>query len=289
MAVSLDTATIGGGASALVPVACTSTLGRLCGWPGNGAGGGTAPAEGRPLGLQGEAVPAVSARDAPTTEWRSLLLDRLRELLPDATEETRRELGRSAHLRNFRRGDILVAQGRPSQLVLLLTGHAAVRRSSQEDEQLLLSVASAGALLCVSAATFTESPFDFACLSDGMAATWGGDRIRELAANDPGFGLALLDRAASIGLEVTSRIDALAFLDARGRLARAFVEYGDLVFHEQHPTISRSDLPALVGASREMVARCLRYFEARGFLKRNGRTGLVLLDEKGLREYLEDA
>lgn len=225
----------------------------------------------------------------PAIEWRPVLRARLSMLLPDATTATRRALEQSVRPRAAHRGDVLVGQGGEMQFVLLLDGHAAVRRGGREGKQLLLWVASAGELLCVNAVTFTDSPFDLVWLTDGTAATWRGELIRPLAAQDPGFCLALIDRAASIGMTLTGRIDALAFRDTRGRLAAACLEYRDLVFHERHPAISRTDLAALVGASREMVARCLRHFEERGYLKRIGRTGLVLLDEQGLRRYLEGA
>lgn len=226
-------------------------------------------------------------RHEPDSDWSGALSDRLDALLPDVAVGTRRELDRSARPRTFRRGDVLVAQGRASQLVLLLDGFGAIRRGSREGKQLLLFVASAGELLCVSAVTFAESPFDLTCLTDGTAATWSGSQIRELADHDPAFGLWLLDRAVAIGLQVTARVDTLVFLDARRRLLRAFAEHGDLVFDRRQPVISRSDLPALVGTSREMVARCLRSFEAEGIVARIGRTGLVLRDADRLRQETE--
>ena len=228
-------------------------------------------------------------RHEPDSDWSGALSDRLDALLPDIAVATRRELDRSARLRTFRRGDILVAQGRASEIVLLLDGFGAIRRGSREGKHLFLSVASAGDLLCVNAVTFAESPFDLTCLTDGAAATWSGRQIRELAGDDPAFGLWLLDRAVAIGLQVTARVDMLAFLDARRRLLRAFAEHGDLVFDRRRPTISRSDLPALVGASREMVARCLRGLEGEGIVARTGRTGLVLRDANRLREEAERA
>jgi CRP-like cAMP-binding protein len=225
-------------------------------------------------------------RSPSATDWGLALGENLAAQMPDASDQTRGELMRGAHLRTFGRGELLLAQGRIAQLTLLLDGFAAIRRASGEGKHFVVFISSAGEFACASAVTFAECPFDVAALTDGVVATWSGRLARDLAAADPAFCLALLDRSVAIGVGITSRIDMLAFQDVRHRLAQALIDYRDLVFDERRPVIVRSDLPALLGTSREMTSRVLRRFEALGIVRRVGRSGLVLLDERRLRELL---
>jgi CRP-like cAMP-binding protein len=112
-------------------------------------------------------------------------------------------------------------------------------------------------------------------------AAWPGAAVRELAAADADLALDVIDRLASLLTVITERLDGFLHQDARRRVLRVLARYRDLFFADP-PILTRAQLPALVGTSREMTSRVLRALEREGTIARVGRTRLMLLDPRAL-------
>jgi CRP-like cAMP-binding protein len=127
---------------------------------------------------------------------------------------------------------------------------------------------------------------DAVALTSSVAALWQSEEVRSLAETDAGLAVDLLDDVLESLDEVMRRLDGLLYQDAIRRVARVLELNGDLFFSEP-PVLTRSDLPSLVGTSREMTGRVLRVLETRKLVARVGRDRLRLVDPAALAAVAE--
>ena len=131
-----------------------------------------------------------------------------------------------------------------------------------------------------------EALYELVALSDGAWATWDPRFMRELALQDAGLAVDLLDRSSDFSLVLNVRLDERTFENARQRMAAILIRYGTAIFDTAHPIAQRADLAAMIGTSRVMMYRALRGLEADGLVKRQHGGGISILDEERLAQLV---
>ena len=127
-----------------------------------------------------------------------------------------------------------------------------------------------------------EAFYEVVALSNGTWTTWDPRFVREVALQDAGLAVSLLDRLADHTVVLNMRLDERSFENARQRLATILTRYGKVIFDTPHPVAQRADLAAMIGTSREMMYRALRELEANGLVERQRSGGINVLDEERL-------
>ena len=212
----------------------------------------------------------------------------LARLLPAASATTWRRLEEGARVQPFRRGAVLQARGFRLPPFLVLRGHLMARRSAETGQTYGVLIAGPGylgAALTVSKPD-AEAGHELVALSDGAWATWDPQLVRELALEDAGLAVDLLDRAVDLTRVLSSRLDERSLETARQRLAAILTRYGRLIFDTPHPVARRDDLAAMIGTSRVMMYRALRELESEGLIKRERTGGIAILDEPRLERLV---
>ncbi len=189
--------------------------------------------------------------------------------------------------RRYRRGEIIVEQGRKSDaLFILLSGRARVITSDARGREVILAVLEAGDYLGEMS------------LIDGephSATVRAEVQTDVLVLGRPEFG-ACLPEASSLSYAILRglvrrlrnadrQIESLALLDVYGRVARALL---DMAVEEEgqriiRSKVSRQDLAKVVGASREMVSRVMKDLEERGLIETQENGWVVLTDRLATR------
>lgn len=159
----------------------------------------------------------------------------------------------------------------------------ALRRTTIDGRQLTPRIAQRGDLLGILALVGRGAPSDAVVLTTARTLNWSGPTIRSVAETDAGLALGLLAHVLASFEVVVERLDGLLYQDAVRRVARVLYEYRQMFFGDR-PVLTRSELPTLVGTSREMTGRVVRALEQRGIVQRMGRHGLRLADLAGLEE-----
>jgi len=188
--------------------------------------------------------------------------------------------------RRFRRGEIVVEQGRKSNaLFILLNGRARVLTSDSRGREVILAVLEAGDYVgemslidnephsaTVRAEVQTDmlvlARADFArCLPEASTLSYG--ILRGLVKR-----LRNADR----------QIESLALLDVYGRVARTLLDMAEetpegikIIRHK----VSRQDMAKVVGASREMVSRVMKDLEERGVIETQENGSVVIKERLG--------
>jgi CRP-like cAMP-binding protein len=214
------------------------------------------------------------------------LLDVLAESFPHSRPETRAALAAAARVRRLETGQMIIEQGDPSSMALVIDGHVAVRRTTLDGRQYMVRIVTRGRLSPVLPLAAIPASADAVALTPSLVAIWRGEEVRSFATTDPGFAVDVLDDVLDSLDEVMGRIDSLLYQDALRRVARVLHLKADLFFGDP-PVLTRTHLPTLVGTSREMTGRVLRILESRKLVARVGRTRLRLLDPAGLADAAE--
>jgi CRP-like cAMP-binding protein len=196
--------------------------------------------------------------------------------LPGSRYETSKTLADAAHVRRVRTEELVFRQGEPIPMTLMIRGYGVFRRTTVDGQQLIVGIANPGEIYGFSAVASNHSSVDLVALMDCEIAMWRGSEVRRLAATDPGFALAMIDKLAVYLNMITEKVDGFLHQNARRKVIRVLARHRDLFFGSP-VLLSRAHLPSLVGTSREMTGRVLRQLEREGTVARVGRTGLRLL------------
>ena len=208
----------------------------------------------------------------------------LARLLSGADTGTLRRMERGAQRQTFSRRDVLHARGIQLFPFVVLDGHVITRRVAETGQVRAALIAGPGYLGGVHSISDpdAEALYELVALSDGTWATWDPRFVRELALDDAGLAVDLLDHSSDFTVVLNMRLDERSFESARQRMAAILTRYGKAVFDTPHPVAQRADLAAMIGTSRVMMYRALSELEADGLVKRERSGGIKILDEERL-------
>ena len=215
----------------------------------------------------------------------------LARLLPRTAGNTLNRLEQGARQQAFCRRDVLHARGIQLPPFVVLDGYVMNRRvveTGQVYAALIAGPGYFGGLRSISDPT-ADALYELVALSDGTWATWDPVFMRELALQDAGLAVGLLDLAADFAVVLNVRLDERSFASARQRMAAILLRYGSVIFDTPHPVAQRADLAAMIGTSRVMMYRTLSGLEADGLVKRERGGGINVVDEEGLARLVEVA
>jgi CRP-like cAMP-binding protein len=203
-------------------------------------------------------------------------------LLPDADASTLRRLEEAARQQTFDRRDLLRARGTQLPPFVMLDGHVMTRRVAETGQVRAALIAGPGYFGGIRSISDpdAEALYELIALTDGTWATWDPRFVRELALEDAGLAVGLLDHSADFSVVLTMRLDERSFENARQRLAAILTRYGKAIFDTSRPVAQRADLAAMIGTSRVLMYRALLELEAYGLVKREARGGIKILDEE---------
>lgn len=187
--------------------------------------------------------------------------------------------------RRFRRGEIVVEQGRRSNnLYILLNGRVRVVKTDAKGREVILATMGQGEHIG-EMSLIDHQPHSATVRAEVQtdALVLGGEAFAACLPSADSVGHAMLVGAVQRLRQAGTKIKSLALMDVYGRVAHALLELaqqgpqGELFIHDK---VSRQDLAKMVGASREMVSRVMKDLEDRGFVEVREDGSLLLHEEK---------
>jgi CRP-like cAMP-binding protein len=198
------------------------------------------------------------------------------------TNDQAQSVADSVVKRRFRRGEIIVEQGRKSNaLFILLNGRARVLTADSRGREVILAVLQSGDYVGEmslidnephSATVRAEVQTDMLIL--------GRTEFSRCLPENSSLAYAILRGLVSRLRSADRQIESLALLDVYGRVARTLLDMAEdengvkLIRNK----VSRQDMAKIVGASREMVSRVMKDLEERGVIETQ-ENGSVILKE----------
>ena len=185
--------------------------------------------------------------------------------------------------RRYRRGEMIVEQGRKSDaLFILLSGRARVITSDARGREVILAVLEAGDYLGEMSLIDNE-PHSATVRAEVQTdvLVLGRNEFAVCLPDNSSLSYAILRGLVARLRNADRQIESLALLDVYGRVARALLDMaeddeGRRVIRSK---VSRQDLAKVVGASREMVSRVMKDLEERHLIETQ-ENGWVVLTER---------
>lgn len=193
-------------------------------------------------------------------------------------------LSSAVEKRRFKRGELMVEQGKKSNaLLIILAGRARVLMTDRKSREVILASLQPGDY--VGEMSLIDHQPHSASVEAEMqtdALVLGRQAFAHCLADNSAMALAVMQGLVRRLRQADEKIGSLALMDVYGRVAKLLmnsaVSEGDhqLLICQK---ISRQDIAKMVGASREMVSRVMRDFEEQGFLE-TLESGAIALKER---------
>jgi CRP/FNR family transcriptional regulator, cyclic AMP receptor protein len=216
-------------------------------------------------------------RSGLTGDEQAVSRELMMRSLSGCRPETITELIDIVRLRAADPQESIYRQGDAVDLTLVLEGHVAFQRTTEDGLQLMAGVAGPGALFGFTSMTPVTSSVDLVTVTACRLAQWRGQELRALAERDPALALHATDALAGSLHDLLERVEGFMHQDSRRRVLRILARHRALFFSDP-AILTRAHLPSLVGTTREMTGKVLRQLEREGVVLREGRSGLRLLD-----------
>ena len=183
--------------------------------------------------------------------------------------------------RRFKRGEVIVEQGKKTNaLFILLNGRARVVTADSRGREVILATLQPGDHIGEMSLIDNE-PHSATVRAEVQTDVLMLGRVEfaRCLPENTSMAYAVMRGLVQRLRHADRKIESLALMDVYGRVARALLEFaaetpeGELLIREK---ISRQDIAKMVGASREMVSRVMKDLEERGFIETQSNGSIVV-------------
>ena len=202
------------------------------------------------------------------------------KLTPDQAES----LSSTVSKKRFKRGEILVEQGKKSDaLYIVLTGRTRVLMTDNKGREVILATLAAGDYVG-EMSLIDDEPHSATVVADQQVdvLVLGRSSFLRCLGENMEMAHAVMRVLVQRLRKASENISSLALVGVYGRVAKVLLDSaapdadGQLLIRDK---VSRQDIAKMVGASREMVSRVMKDFEEQGFIQML-ETGVVRVIER---------
>ncbi len=185
--------------------------------------------------------------------------------------------------RRYRRGELVVEQGKKSNaLFILLNGRARVLTADNRGREVILAVLQSGDYVGeMSLIDNQPHSATVRCEVQTDMLILGRTEFARCLPENSSLSYAIMRGLVHRLRSADRQIESLALLDVYGRVARTLLDMAEDVDGNRvvRSKVSRQDMAKVVGASREMVSRVMKDLEERGVIETQ-ENGFVMIKEK---------
>ena len=199
------------------------------------------------------------------------------------TNEQARAVADGVVKRRYRRGELVVEQGKKSNaLFIMLNGRARVLTADSRGREVILAVLEAGDYVGeMSLIDNQPHSASVRCEVQCDMLILGRAEFARCLPENSSLSYPIMRGLVTRLRSADRQIESLALLDVYGRVARTLLDMAEDVDGEKiiRSKVSRQDMAKIVGASREMVSRVMKDLEERGVIE-TLESGAVLLKNR---------
>ena len=198
-------------------------------------------------------------------------------------DETISRFLEQCHTRQFNAKSAIVKEGDPSNhLYYIIEGSVSVLIEDEKGREIVLSYLNPGDFFG-EFGLFEEDPHRTAFVrakTKCEIAQISYERLKNMSNLFPDLLFAIATQMANRLRKTSIKVSDLAFTDVQGRIARTLLDLCKEPDAMTHPDgmqikITRQELGRIVGCSREMVGRVLKYLEEDNLISVSGKTIVV--------------
>ena len=193
-------------------------------------------------------------------------------LFSTLTPEQGEALAATVSKKRFKRGEILVEQGKKTDaLYIVLTGRTRVVMADNKGREVILATLASGDYVG-EMSLIDDAPHSATVVADQQVdvLVLGRDSFLRCLGENLEMSHAVMRGLVQRLRKASENISSLALMGVYGRVAKVLLDSaepdatGALMIRDK---VSRQDVAKMVGASREMVSRVMKDFEEQGFVQ----------------------
>ena len=216
------------------------------------------------------------------TMLSNLDLIRRVSLFSTLTPEQGEALAATVSKKRFKRGEILVEQGKKTDaLYIVLTGRTRVVMADNKGREVILATLASGDYVG-EMSLIDDAPHSATVVADQQVdvLVLGRDSFLRCLGENLEMSHAVMRGLVQRLRKASENISSLALMGVYGRVAKVLLDSaepdatGALMIRDK---VSRQDVAKMVGASREMVSRVMKDLEERGFIVTRDDGSLLLM------------
>ncbi|WP_315081374.1 Crp/Fnr family transcriptional regulator [uncultured Clostridium sp.] len=204
------------------------------------------------------------------------------------------EVVKTINHNEYSKGDIIFTEGSTANTLYFINkGKIKLYKYTKDGKEQILHILSEGDLFGeLNLIKPSKYGFNSKSIVNSKICTLTKDEMKDIIMRNPEIGIKVLETVVERLAKVESLVQNLATNDVDSRMAYLLIDlierYGETI--EKNISIklplSREDMANYIGVTRETISRKLKKFEDEKLIKIVGTKNIIILDEKGLKDYI---
>lgn len=206
-------------------------------------------------------------------------------IFSNLTEEEMDKVLMTISHKNYKKGETIYLEGEIAErLIVINKGKVKISKATEDGKEQIIRILNAGDFMG-ELSLFAQYPLknNADSLEDTSVCIIDSEKIHGLIENNPSIALKII-KELSLRLGRTEElIESIGLRDVEQRLADILLKSAD----EKNIvklSISKKDLAAHMGMSKETLSRKLSSFQEKGFISQEGQRKIIILNRKALEE-----
>lgn len=204
-------------------------------------------------------------------------------IFSNLTMEEMIEVSMTTTQREYKKGEAIYSEGEPSEnLFVINKGKVKISKLSEDGKEQIIRILYEGDFMG-ELSLFTQTPFmnNAEALETTSVCIVNGKKLNELIEKYPSISLKIMKELSS-RLEETERlIESIGLGNVEQRVAEILLKMSD-DNNVIHLSISKRDLAAHLGMSKETLSRKLSNFQEEGWIGQEGQRKIIILNREAL-------
>ncbi len=204
------------------------------------------------------------------------------------------EIVKTINHKEYNKGDIIFTEGSTANTLYFINeGKINLYKYTKDGKEQILHILSEGDLFGeLNLIKPSEYGFNSKSIVNSKICTLTKDEMKDIIMRNPEIGIKVLETVGERLGKVESLVQNLATNDVDSRMAYLLIDlmerYGETIENNISIklSLSREDMANYIGVTRETISRKLKKFEDEKLIKIVGTKNIIILDEKGLKDYI---
>ena len=215
-------------------------------------------------------------------------------IFENLNDEELLEIVNKINHKEYSKGDVIFAEGNVANTLYFINeGKIKLYKYTKDGKEQILHILSEGDFFGeLELIKPSKYGFNSKAIVDAKICTLTKDEMKDIMMGNPEISIKVLETIGERLSKVENLVQNLATNDVDSRMAYLVIDlmekYGEKAGDNIsiNLPLSREDMASFIGVTRETISRKLKKFEDENLIKIVGTKNIIILDEKGLKNYI---
>jgi len=215
-------------------------------------------------------------------------------IFENLNDEELLEIVNKINHKEYSKGDVIFAEGNVANTLYFINeGKIKLYKYTKDGKEQILHILSEGDFFGeLELIKPSKYGFNSKAIVDAKICTLTKDEMKDIMMGNPEISIKVLETIGERLSKVENLVQNLATNDVDSRMAYLVIDLMEKYGEKEGDNISinlplsREDMASFIGVTRETISRKLKKFEDENLIKIVGTKNIIILDEKGLKNYI---